>query len=226
MAIAYVQSAAVVNNTTDTVVVHTPAFAIPNNFVTVQIEYGAVSPTGFVVSSVTDDGGNMYHQAVGALAYDSTTCYRSVDIWYANITTPAEYITVVYSGPETFGVVSVVEWTGVDTVSPFDFGAHTIESGTSSPVGPTMTPTVPGELLLAVCNSNDTGESGVNGPWSATPPFGADCIAYYIDAPLSAQQAVFVPPDSQSFVTAAAAFKPAGGSSVTAKQKASTFLVE
>ena len=194
------------------------------NLAVVCVEWGAASPIylGTTVTSITDDGSNIYHQAPGALV-ESPTFYRHCDIWYANITGAASTITIHYSHTQPFGGACVTEWSGGATSSPLVSASNIDEEVGSAPVSPSLTPTKAGQLLISVNNSNTSGESGVSAPWTATAG-GTDANAYYINAPLSPQQAQFIPNTAQPYVASGAVFDvPAVGPS--AKQKASTFQV-
>jgi len=223
MAIAFVGVAGNANSGASTCVVSTGASSV-GDLITVQIEWGAVpGDVGVTVTGVTDNGGNTYHQAPGAFV-SSAGFFRHTDIWYANVTGSATSVTVQFSANQSFGGTTVAEWSGARTSSPLQTAGNVDQEGSSAPIGPSLTPSVAGTLSIAVCNSNATGESSVDAPWTASNPGGGDALGYYINAPLSAQVCNFQPNTSQPFVSSGAIFlPPATGPS--AKQKASMNLV-
>jgi hypothetical protein len=191
------------------------------NLIVVTEEWGAtLALNGSTISGITDNGGNTYVQVPGAFVDDSTF-YRHTDIWYSLATSTSNSITITWGSTTSFGVTQVFEFSGTDTISPLDFGAN-LDQTAAAPVGPSMTPTVSGELLVAICNSNLTGETNVNAPWTAGS---SGDTAYLINAALSPQQAVFTPTTVQGFVSSGAAFLPPYSHGASAKKKSSMFLV-
>lgn len=136
-------------------------------------------------------------------------------------------LTITLSGVEDILVADVQEYSGVKTSGSFDMAANS--HGGGPVVGPSITPSVSGELLVCVGGNGNYAFDSIDSPWTAVnlPGDLGFGDAYYIDAPLSVQSCIFEPAGSSTapfdFATSAASFLPTGGPSD--KQKASMFLV-
>jgi YD repeat-containing protein len=113
------------------------------------------------VSSVTDSKGNTYVSAFAPTVDPGTA---SEQIYYAknigSATAGSNTVTVTYSKTVPYPEIRILEYSGIDTVNPFDVGAGGYGTGATQNSG-SLTTTSPNEVLVA---SNDlSGESTAAG---------------------------------------------------------------
>ncbi len=207
MSIAYVQDVLFRSNGNPAIATGTFAATGSGNFLVLGIGvYGDPDQWIAGVQSIIDDAGNTYIQAPGA-ASDTTdgggvfAPHVGSDIYYcANCLPGATTLTVTINSPSgnggiTFG--SFYEFSGVKTVGAFDSAnnfANPYGTG-AAPVSPTLTPSVSEELLFTVLVQDANQATGINPPWilDTTNSGFPQSAAYTINAPLSSQQAVYIP---------------------------------
>lgn len=184
---------------------------------------------GIHVTGVTDSASNTYIQVSGAQAGPSNTNESYTDIWYCeNAAAISGAITVTYSQPALHALVSIIEVSGAKNSSVLDAGSEIATSSSLPVIGPTITPTASGELLVCVAYTSSELLTGASGSWAPGNPdmtLNGYCWADYIDAPLTAQNCNFTPNSSvPEYASSAASFLavPSGPSDA---QKASMFLV-
>jgi hypothetical protein len=118
-----------------------PLAQISRNLNIVAVGWNDTTST---VSSVTDSRGNSYVLAVGPT---SGTGLRQ-SIYYAkNIVAGTNTVTVAFNQAAVFVDVRVLEYSGLDTSTPFDKAAGAAGSSNSASSG-AVTPTVANELIF------------------------------------------------------------------------------
>ncbi len=178
------------------------------------------------VVSVIDSAGNHYTAVPGS----SATGSAFTQMWYcANCLSGATTVTVTLTGSTSESLIcAFFEFSGAKTTSPVD-SANAIANSSANlpPDSPTITPTVAGELLVAAITYDEGQLTGVNTGWTSFQSTGIypQAAAYYINPPLSSQQAIWTPNSGNGDVATSIAsfFPPSSGPS--GAQKASMFLV-
>lgn len=174
------------------------------------------------VASVSD-GTNTYQLATGT---KGNTGNLGTEIWYAlNVSAGITSVTVTLTATGN-SMVSVEEYSGIKSSAAFDTGANQNNSGPI--LSPSITPSAAGELLVASAVCDDFFITGVSSPWTTSDhETSVDGFAtgYYVNAPLSPQQAPFVPSTSTTSGHSSAASFLATPTGPSADQKASMFLV-
>lgn len=179
-----------------------------------------------VVSSVTDNAGNSYAAVPGSFSRNGSN--GTSDIWYAkNSAAGATSITVTFNATvDTYLVL--YEFSGVNTSTPVDTGTGSSgNTGLGSAIQTSaITPALSNELLISILFTNNAESSSVNAPWTGFEAVlgsgRSSFVAYYINPPVSSQQAT-VNTDNVGgqYTSSSAAFKPA----VATHKKNSMFLV-
>ena len=159
-----------------------------------------------VASSVTDNAGNIYTSVPSLTSTDGTF---GTSIWYCNnCLGGATIVTVTFSTAIGEGTMAVYEFSGQNTGSVVDSANTSTGSGTAA-ISATLTPSVTGELLIAYAVNGTSGITSVTSPWVLIIPSGSAAgSAYYLNPPISAQQATFNYPSGSSYATSIAAFLP------------------
>lgn len=132
MAITYVDSGSYVNNAGGTTVAASAINAATGNLIVVFVSGYATYPNA-AVSGVADTAGNTYTKAGSDLA--GLDINQRLSCWYAsNVTANASnVVTATYEASSTFRAILVVQYSGIDTASPYDTqGARTYESSTTT----------------------------------------------------------------------------------------------
>jgi hypothetical protein len=167
MAIAQVQlvtyNAGPVANTTFTIPI---AATAAGNFLAILYSTRAITITA------TDNLSNIYTVGTSITSYSN---FRGSGILYlANIPSGITSITLTLSSPNIAGV-SVIELSGVDTVSPVDSIAS-VTAGGGPYVGPSLVTSHTGDVLFnIICTLNLSGTPTVDAPWieeAEQPEFG------------------------------------------------------
>lgn len=219
MAIAYVNSQITLNDGSMPIIATLAASGTGNLIVVMVI--GGVS--GNTIISMTDNVLNTY-QAVPN-TYISNGSVGIVDMWYAKNSLPgATAITITTSSP-LGGTTMVAEYSGVSTGSVVDDGENHNTVGGNPKVGPVLTTTKTGDLLVSFVNSSAVVPTGVSSPWSLIPGDPSCEFVHYLNTGTpGTYQALFTPLQTdQSINSGAAFFAPSTGPS--SKQKSSMFLV-
>ncbi len=168
-----------------------------------------------LVTSVTDNVLNAYTQAPNA--HFANGAYET-DIYYCtNCIAGATTVTAHLSGLASV-IMSVEEYSGVLATSGAFDTANGQYQASGSAVGPSLTPSAAGELLVSSSGSTDVFITGVSSPWATLvheTSVNGFASGYYINAPLSAQQAPFTPTTSMRSISSGAVFfqAPTGGAS-------------
>jgi len=112
---------------------------------------------GTVISSVTDNAGNIYQEAGSARSTDSGA-NSMADIWYAQNSVAGATTVTITPGPSgTSGTAVIWEFSGVEPYSPLDETAVlNSQTATTSPTGAAVTTTFPSEVIISVANSQET----------------------------------------------------------------------
>ncbi len=161
------------------------------------------------VSSITDTAGNSWVQVPGAASVGSNH-YQS-DIWYCqNCLAGAAFYscTITMSGVALRLRATFSEWSGARLSGVVNTAGNI--SGPGSPVGPAITPSVSGQLLVSTISSNDNTITGRTAGWTALPSQAGESneVDYFINPALSSQQVVYQPTTSEDFGSSAASFFP------------------
>ncbi len=112
---------------------------------------------GTTIASVTDNAGNVYSEAGGARATD-TSANTMADIWYSeNSVAGATVVTITPSPSGTAGTAVIWEFSGVEPYAPLDQTAVlNSQSATTTPVGASVVTTSPTEVVISVANAQGT----------------------------------------------------------------------
>jgi hypothetical protein len=185
------------------------------------------------INSVTDTSGNVYARAAGPIAGSK----RSAAIYYAkNIaSSKANAVTVTFSAPVPFADVRILEYKGLDPVSPLDVAAAAAGSSSTANSG-AITTHAASELIFGandVATSTSSASSGFTKRVITSPDgnIAEDRVVtaagmYSASAPLNGSGAwvmvmaafkgasVTSPPPSQPVVSISA---PAGGTTLSGK---------
>jgi hypothetical protein len=191
------------------------------NLLVVGIAYYNLTPP----TSITDDAGNTYVQAVTVSA--SPDGPFGTDIWYAaNSIAGATAVTVNLVGGSNQADIYFQEFSGVALSSPIDVTNTEIENSAASPnQGPTLITTNANDVLISVDTRDAQALTGVTAPWTfVTGSANDQGYAYYIASATGTYQAVFTPSANDKHTSVGAAFK-AAVTGASAKKKASMFLV-
>ena len=209
MAIALVQS--VLSSNGGPPIVASMASSGTGNLISVMCILGGTATITGIVDNAA--GGSNTYQAVPG-AYVTNVAVGSTDIWYAKNSRPgATTLTITISTP-VGGSTMVAEYSGVSTGSVIDDGENLFLGGGNTKVGPVLTTTKTGDLLVAFVNCSAVVPTGVTSPWSLIPG-DVNCeYAHYINtgAP-GTYQALFTPHQTDATVTSGAAFIPPQSSS-------------
>lgn len=210
MAITQLQKVKVDSNSTPN-----PVATISASQVGSLIVVQAANDTGLVVNSIDDNKSNVYGLAVGTKGTQNAAEW---ELWYcANATAGVTTVNLHWSGNAN-QIISVEEYSGVKLSSPLDL-TNSLPMTSGSPIGPSLTPSVAGELLVTSCICNDFFLTGVSAPWLLTQVatvFDGWAGAYYVNPPLSSQQAAFIPTTGvfqAGSLVASFLPQPAGGTS-------------
>ena len=163
------------------------------------------TPTGAGITSITDNVGNTYVQAPGAL---STSGSFHTDVWYAKNSIPgATAVTFVGS----IFRVSISEYSGADTSAPLASASNLSTFG--SPVSPSLTIADPNGLLFVVGSTISSDLSGTSAPWENLRNGGSGTMADFLPGAAGTYNANFIPSTSQGYFSSGAIFVTSGGSS-------------
>ncbi len=121
----------------------------------IVVAWSSVFGTTPVISSVTDNAGNVYAEAGNARAIDSATV-GMIDIWYAkNSNAGATAITITPNPSGNQGAAVVWEFANVDTVAPLDrTSVLNSQPATTTPSGASVTTAAPGVILSLLMPSS------------------------------------------------------------------------
>jgi hypothetical protein len=174
------------------------------------------------VTSITDNAGNTYSQVPNARASEENGSSIWSDIWYApNTIAGATTVTINFSANATGGRVAVIEYSGVKTSSPIDVSGHVNGSTSTSVVGPALTITNNGSMLVTFSGGATVSSPMVNAPWSdVITQSGYGSIGQYLPGMVGTYSATWTMTDF--YVASGVAFLPAASSNV---KKWSTELV-
>jgi hypothetical protein len=122
---------------------------------------------------MTDNVGNTYAQIPNAMSVYSTTMMK--DLWYVkNTRAGATAITITPNPNGNNGAAVIWEFAGVDTVSPIDrVAVLNTQPASSSPVGASVTTSVPGALVISLLGT----VGGITG-LAAGSLFTSDAVFY------------------------------------------------
>jgi IPT/TIG domain len=116
------------------------------------------------VSSVTDSKGNTYALAAGPT---KTTGLTSAIYYAKNIASGSNAVTVAFNGTALYPNVNVLEYSGLDTTSPFDISASATGAGTTANSGSAAT-TYANDLIVGAGNPSSVFTSAGSGFSSRT----------------------------------------------------------
>jgi hypothetical protein len=125
-----------------------------NHFLVIGFQAGPSVNTSTTISSITDNVGNVYTQDSGARSVD-TAGGSMIDVWYVNNSIAgATSVTITPSaGVQNAGAV-IWEYAGINPVTPLgQVAVLNSQSSSASPIGPPVTTTTPGELVLGLAAS-------------------------------------------------------------------------
>jgi hypothetical protein len=138
-----------------------PSQQTAGNLNVVAVMWGDTVKT---VSSVTDSKGNNYALAAGLTKATGLTSA----IYYAkNIAGGSNAVTVAFNGTALYPNVNVLEYSGLDTASPFDISSSAAGSGTTANSGSAAT-TSANELIVGAGNPTSVFTSAGGGFSSRT----------------------------------------------------------
>jgi hypothetical protein len=167
------------------------------------------------VTSITDNAGNTYAQASGAYA---TNFQTTTDIWYAkNSVAGATTVTFNSTPAPSFneGVCTIVEYSGVDTITPIDAIGSTINGGaftTPAFTAPIINNNSNSVILSAVDVSDNTITGVANGSWVELPsvtPIVDHVIVEFFPGATGTFSTNCTPSVSNRFSSSSIAFQPA-----------------
>jgi hypothetical protein len=204
MAIAFIQEAhgSVAFTLTNTVTISASTagslIVVP---IALQTNHGAIT-----VASITDNLSQHYSQATGAAANMPGDVYGS-DIWYmSNSAAGVTTITITLSTSGGLSLVYAVEYSGA-SVTPFD-GANAASSLNGSVVGPSLTTTVDGDVLVTIAVPRSITITGISSPGDFLDNFSGNGLSDYVGPPAGTYQAIFAPTTNDQFASSVAAFSP------------------
>lgn len=176
------------------------------NLIAVMIEVADIAIT---VTSVTDDALNVYVHAPNTYAL-STVGGASTDIWYAKNSIAGATAVLVTCSSSVSKVVEVAEYSGCHLTSPLDVSGGLSEQSGTPWVGPTLTITNGGDVLITTIVKNAVGTNGVDAPWSAfANNFAKNNVQLIAPGSTGAYAASYQPTSSDDWCASGAAFKPA-----------------
>ncbi len=207
-AIARVNSASLGDNAAAATIAAPATSHTAGNLLVVYIAWAGTTVT---VTGITDTAGNTYSQCTGALASD-VNAGRS-DLWFAkNIAGNASnVVTVTFSASIDFRRIAVFQYSGADTVSPFEVAVNTSGTGTSL-TSPSFSPAASGNVNVAGGDQSASGNTWTAGAnYTLGPLPGSSYTEDRIAAPAGAQTASITNSAAITILMSLASFKAAGG---------------
>ena len=178
-----------------------------------------VAGSGVAITGVSDNATGGSNTYVGASNSFASASNGKTQIWYAaNSKAGATFVNVTTTGSIQGIDVVLLEYSGVDTISPLDVAAAKNNgSSSASPVGPSITTTTAGDVVVASVLYAG-GITGANSPYTIESTTNGDGVADHITTNTVTNEQVTFVGNSGAYAIAAAAFKPAvsGGGDVTA----------
>lgn len=164
---------------------------------------GTAHPTAII-----DSMGNTWTHVPNSLA---TSGVQQCDMWYAQgVAAGSTTITMTVSAAAN-AEIHVYIVSGASTGDALLTGSGTTASTTGAPLGPSLTPTALGQLMIVqAMNVSGSNLTSVNSPWVAGQKYVAmtgGFTAYYSSSTTTAQQAVFNPTGSQTYMADGAIFQ-------------------
>ena len=178
-----------------------------------------------VVNSVTDSKGNVYTRAVGPTAVSGQL---SQSIYYAknivSATANANVVTVQFNVPAQYADIRILEYSGIDTISPVDVTAVATGSNATSSTAAVAT-TNANDLLFAanmVVTSTSAPGTGFTSRVITTPD--GDIAEDRIVTAVGSYSASATLSSAGAWIMQMVAFKAAGGVADTTPPTAPTAL--
>lgn len=207
----------------DTTIAATAASHTAGNLLVVHV---MGSETANTVSSIADTAGNTYTQ--GTSCRITSAAVGFTDIWYAkNITGNASNtVTATLSGTTTFRRIVVDQYSGADTVSPFEVCATGSAAASTSVTSGSFSPAAANNVNSGGASSDATQtpfSAGTNYTLRAT--IGDVASEDRIGAPSGSQTASISGAVSANWLFSVASFKQAGAAGPPAPVKQPTELI-
>ena len=185
---------------------------------------------GTTIASVTDNVGNVYSEAGGARATD-TTANTMTDIWYAqNSVRGATVITITPSPSGTSGTAMIWEFSGVEPFVPLDQTAVlNSQSATTTPLGASVVTTSPAEVVISVANVQGTVTGMKSGnSFTSDSVAGGEGWAHFIASSAGTYTAQWKTNTSGTYCSSTVSFKAAssGGSACDLNQDGAVNVID
>jgi hypothetical protein len=171
-----------------------------------------VTNVGGTVTGITDNasGGPNTYASANVLASDSNS--GTTTIWYAKNSRSGATDVMLAGTNLTSVVISFWEFSGIDQSSPLDtIGKLSNQSASLTPVGPSITTTLPGELIIssAIVQNSITGIHAGN--VFTNDSISGDGFAHLIATSTGTFNAQWDQNSSGTYASNAVSFKPAPG---------------
>jgi hypothetical protein len=128
-----------------------------DHFLVIGFEAGPGINSATTVTSITDNAGNVYREDSGSRSVDAVGG-SMIDVWYAsNTVAGATSVTINTSAAIQSGGAVIWEYAGINPVTPLgQVAVLNSQSSSASPIGPPVTTTTPGELVLGLVGAAGT----------------------------------------------------------------------
>jgi hypothetical protein len=138
--------------------------------------------TAFTASVADLPSNNMYASAVGPALQSDSNPPVSAQIFFAgNIAGGSDTVTVTYSGQVTSASCVIAEYSGLDTVAPFDSGAQAVSNSVGSNMDSGTAVTANANLLLFAAATTDNGTPQIAyPPWTSIQSSGGSTTFYQV----------------------------------------------